>query len=155
MRIQAARLKTSPDTNPTTLTSFTSRSPRGRSGERPPHFTYCFVRVTEMAPGHLWPGAIPSCCSTSTSRAETRFVPARRISNLWDCKVTPAYCACQERNTIGCISSNDGLDAGVADWFSTSGIHGGFTKQWPVVSGSWPVRPALAWIPVQFSGGGS
>src|SRR6266404_2417863 len=33
-------------------------------------------------------------------------------SSLWDCKVTPAYCTCQERNTIGCISSNDGLGAG-------------------------------------------
>jgi hypothetical protein len=29
-----------------------------------------------------------------------------------DCKVTPAGCACQEGNTIGCISSNGGLDAG-------------------------------------------
>jgi hypothetical protein len=32
---------------------------------------------------------------------------------LWDCKVTPAGCACQEGNTICCISSNDGLDAGL------------------------------------------
>jgi hypothetical protein len=29
----------------------------------------------------------------------------------WECKVTPAGCACQEGNTIGCIPSNDGLDA--------------------------------------------
>src|SRR5579862_3479951 len=29
----------------------------------------------------------------------------------WDCKVTPAGCACQEGNTTGCIPSNDGLDA--------------------------------------------
>ena len=30
----------------------------------------------------------------------------------WDCKVTPASCACQDLNTIGCILNNDGLDAG-------------------------------------------
>src|SRR5580700_6415971 len=48
---------------------------------------------------------------------------------LWDCKVTPAYCACQEVNTIGCILSNDGLGAGVRGWFSTT-----------VVSGQWSVK---------------
>jgi len=31
----------------------------------------------------------------------------------WDCKVTPADCVCQEGNTIGCIGSNDGRDAGL------------------------------------------
>jgi hypothetical protein len=51
---------------------------------------------------------------------------------LWDCKVTPAYCACQEGNTIGCISSNDGLGAGVVDLFSTE-------EQWSVISGQWSV----------------
>ncbi len=51
---------------------------------------------------------------------------------LWDCKVTPAYCACQERNTIGCISSNDGLGAGVVDLFSTEAVVSG---QWSVVGG--------------------
>ena len=35
----------------------------------------------------------------------------------WDCKVTPAYSACQEGNTIGCIPSNDGLDAGLGPGF--------------------------------------
>jgi hypothetical protein len=39
---------------------------------------------------------------------------------LWDCKLTPAYCVCQEGNTTGCISSNDGLGAGVPNWFSTA-----------------------------------
>jgi len=55
---------------------------------------------------------------------------------LWDCKVTPAYCACQERNTIGCISSNDGLGAGVVDLFSTEAVVSG---QWSVVGGQWSV----------------
>ena len=45
---------------------------------------------------------------------------------LWDCKVTPVYGASQERNTICCISSNDGLDAGLADGFSTSRMGGDF-----------------------------
>ena len=35
----------------------------------------------------------------------------------WECKVTPAGCACQEGNTIGCIPSNDGLGAGLAAQF--------------------------------------
>jgi hypothetical protein len=34
-----------------------------------------------------------------------------------DCKVTPAGWACQEGNTTGCISSNDGLDAGLGVGF--------------------------------------
>jgi hypothetical protein len=46
----------------------------------------------------------------------------------WDCKVTPAYCACQEGNTIGCIFNNDRLDSGLADSFSTRTIHGAFTN---------------------------
>ena len=47
--------------------------------------------------------------------------PRGRVSKgPWECKVTPAYCACQERNTIGCISSNDRLDAGGGTRFSTS-----------------------------------
>ena len=37
--------------------------------------------------------------------------PWRRNACAWDCKVTPLYCTCQEGNTIGCIPSNDGLDA--------------------------------------------
>jgi hypothetical protein len=49
------------------------------------------------------------------------------FKGLWECKLTPAYGACQERNTTGCILNNDGLDAGVGDLFSTRGIHGAFT----------------------------
>jgi hypothetical protein len=56
------------------------------------------------------------------------LVPASRgFNGLWECKLTPAYCTCQERNTTGCIFNNDGADAGVVDLFSTRGIHRGFT----------------------------
>jgi hypothetical protein len=61
---------------------------------------------------------------------EIEILPRSReidSKGLWDCKVTPAYCACQEGNTMGCILNNDRLGAGVADLFSTSGIHGVFT----------------------------
>ena len=87
---------------------------------------------TGVVPGHLWPSAIPTCFPERLlilTSLETRPVPAGPVSKgLWECKVTPAYCACQERNTIGCISSNDGLGAGCRDWFSTNQIHGAFTK---------------------------
>ena len=54
---------------------------------------------------------------------------------------TPAYSVCQEGNTIGCISNNDGLYSRVGDLFSTREIHGGFIKeQKPVVSGQWAVK---------------
>ena len=49
------------------------------------------------------------------------LVPARRKFVAWDCKVTPADCACQERNTTGCISNNDGADTGMGARFSTFG----------------------------------
>jgi hypothetical protein len=54
-------------------------------------------------------------------------VPVEGFKGLWDCKITPPYCACQEGNTICCISSNDGLGAGVVDFFSTTDIHSSFT----------------------------
>ena len=47
------------------------------------------------------------------------LIPVRRNLCAWECKVTPADCACQEANTIGCIPSNDGLDAGLRCGFST------------------------------------
>jgi len=56
------------------------------------------VVLTSAAPRLLLPPIPPH------SR-EAKFPP-------WDCKVTPVPCACQEGNTICCISSNDGLDAG-------------------------------------------
>jgi hypothetical protein len=70
-------------------------------------------------------------------------VPARRVSKvLRDCKITPAYGACQGRNTTGCILNNDGLGAGEADSFSTREIHRGFTEgeQLPVPGCQLPVR---------------
>src|SRR6266700_3215411 len=45
----------------------------------------------------------------------------------WDCKVTPTSCTCQERNTIGCIPSNDGLDAGLGPGFPQLRIYDGLT----------------------------
>jgi hypothetical protein len=58
---------------------------------------------------------------------ETSRSRENRFNGLWECKLTPAYGACQERNTTGCILNNDGLDAGVADLFSTRLIHRTFT----------------------------
>jgi hypothetical protein len=63
---------------------------------------------------------------TAAFPAEIRIVPAKRISKLWDCKVTPAGSVCQGRNTTGCISNNDAADAGVGEGISTRGIHGAF-----------------------------
>jgi hypothetical protein len=69
-------------------------------------------------PSHLWPDAAPAIVVDGLFVYETSLVPAKKVSKmLWDCKVTPPYCTCQEGNTIGCISSNDGLDAGVRIFF--------------------------------------
>jgi hypothetical protein len=52
-----------------------------------------------------------------------RPIPVRRRAFFvaWDCKVTPADCACQERNTTGCIPNNDGLGAGLEPGFPHCG----------------------------------
>jgi len=54
-------------------------------------------------------------------------VPASRHTNLcaWDCKITPAYCSCQEGNTIGCIPNNDGLGAPLSAGFpqTSTAVH--------------------------------
>jgi hypothetical protein len=50
-----------------------------------------------------------------------RPIPVRRKFRPWICKVTPADCACQERNTTGCIPSNDGLGAGLRPEFPHCG----------------------------------
>ena len=50
-----------------------------------------------------------------------RPIPVRRNFCAWDCKVTPADCACQEGNTTGCIPSNDGLGAGLGSGFPHCG----------------------------------
>ena len=56
-----------------------------------------------------------------TNVPKTLIPPHSREAEFgaWDCKVTPAGCACQERNPTGCIPSNDGLDAGFEAGFST------------------------------------
>jgi len=91
---------------------------------------------TEVAPGHLWPGAAPDRFSCFCFPDESGSVPAKPSpKGLWECKLTPPYCTCQEGNTIGCILNNDGLDAGVLDLFSTKEIHGMFTKVTGAVKG--------------------
>ena len=87
-----------------------------RLGSRP---TCCrdafFLRLREWR--RVTSGLAPSrrFCLTAhppETRARSR---EGEFQSPWDCKVTPANCVCQEGNTIGCISSNDGLDAGVGD----------------------------------------
>ena len=76
--------------------------------------------LSRRAPSYLWLGAEPqSLVPLHSLPAIFRLIPVRRKIHAWDCKVTPAGCACQEGNTTGCIPNNDGLDAGVRDGFST------------------------------------
>jgi hypothetical protein len=63
---------------------------------------------------------------------EFRPIPVRRNFLLWDCKVTPADCVCQERNAICCIPNNDGLDAGLRLKFSTQMTE----REWQEFTGS-------------------
>jgi hypothetical protein len=117
--------------------SLICRSPGGGSGERPPHFLLGFrllasgFRTAEL--GGLEPffsyaygrllvtsglGLPVRASFTSLFVIKPATFPRGGVKKvLWDCKVTPAYCACQEGNTMGCISSNDGLGAGVLDFF--------------------------------------
>ena len=67
----------------------------------------------------LTPSAVISDCSLPYGW-ENRPIPVGRKFTLWECNVTPADCACQEINTICCISSNDGLDAGWLSFFPQS-----------------------------------
>src|SRR5208282_4159834 len=104
------------------------------SGERPPHFLMDFPKP---APGYRLQACETSLLSyiyrwnpATSGRAPTRrsfltapFVlrlPRSReagFKGLWECKVTPAYSACQEGNTTGCILNNDGLGTGLRDLF--------------------------------------
>jgi len=119
---------------------------RGRVGARPPQFFFfsssvalpASIRKAESSPlskavasglrikkpdavpvfragvpSHLWLGTGPPGPSLLNSSP----IPVRRKLRAWDCKLTPADCACQERNTTGCIPSNDGLDAGLGTRF--------------------------------------
>src|SRR4051794_21734353 len=83
------------------------------------------ARLTDQKPGagtlffsrgvssHLW----LETAAGFPSLFEFRAIPVERNFCAWDCKVTPAGCACQEGNTTGCIPSNDGLDAGSGSGF--------------------------------------
>jgi hypothetical protein len=76
--------------------------------------------LSRRAPSYLWLGAEPlRFGSLHSLPAIFRLIPVRRKIRAWDCKVTPASCACQEGNTTGCIPNNGGLGAGVRDGFST------------------------------------
>jgi len=98
---------------------------RSFSGIRlPEEVSPAMVRGSGAGPMNLATRRLsPSCLRPRSShpwletdrRAEIthgfRPIPVRRNSCARDCKVTPVYCTCQEGNTIGCIPSNDGLDA--------------------------------------------
>ena len=72
--------------------------------------------LLRRVPSHLWLGTGPHPY-LSVPLWEFRPIPVRRNFRAWDCKVTPADCACQEGNTTGCIPSNDGLGAGFVPGF--------------------------------------
>ena len=77
-------------------------------------------------PSHLWLGTGPLFAPLlqhcfSYCFGKSRPIPVSRNFGAWDCKVTPVGCACQERNTTGCIPSNDGLDAGLSTDFPHCG----------------------------------
>ena len=94
----------------------------------------CF---TGAAPSHLWLGATPATVVELFFWKPASF-PRGGFQPSWDCNVTPPYCSCQEGNTIGCISSNDGLDAGVREFFPQKEIHCLFTNiEERVRSGVW------------------
>ena len=77
------------------------------------------------APSHLWLGTGPRVLRfTALNCWEFRPIPVRRNFGAWDCKVTPAGCACQGGNTTGCIPSNDGLGAGLRPGFPHCGKTG-------------------------------
>jgi hypothetical protein len=75
------------------------------------------------APGLSVCSLIESPLARSALRISSLFVyqlrpiPVRRNFRAWDCKITPAYGACQEGNTICCTHSNDGLGAGMEAFF--------------------------------------
>ena len=78
------------------------RRTHGSAAERLPPLFACGCRVTSGSGG-------PPVSYTIRNSSP---IPVGRNLLAWDCKVTPAGCGCQEGNTIGCIPSNDGLDAG-------------------------------------------
>ena len=79
------------------------RRANGSEARAPEPFLAC-----EVVTGHLWPGTPPQWLAFSSRTPAHSRGPK---FSAWDCKVTPAYGACQEGNTICCILSNDGPDA--------------------------------------------
>jgi hypothetical protein len=112
------------------------RRANGSEARAPEPFLAC-----EGVTGHLWPGTpphgLPSLRRTPAHSRGPKF-------SAWDCKVTPAYGACQARNTICCILNNDGPDARGRSKFSTprshqaklSGDTGSANRLWRLSSGS-------------------
>jgi hypothetical protein len=124
-------------------------APRGRIGERPPRFVrhpatgfrlpafghrfevsapglrirkpgrLCLFWLAEGAKSPLAGRAEPPGLHYAFTALLFRPIPVGWNLCAWDCKVTPASCACQEGNTIGCIPSNDGLGARSEATFST------------------------------------
>ena len=148
---------------------------RGRVGARPPQFFFfsssvalpASIRKAESSPlskavasglrikkpdavpvfragvpSHLWLGTGPPGPSLLNSSP----IPVRRKLRAWDCKLTPADCACQERNTTGCIPSNDGLDAGLGTGFPQKIQASGVRRQ---ASGVRRLMPMLVKVALQ------
>ena len=87
--------------------------------------------LLRRVPSHLLAEHRTAFLKYPTHSREPEFV-------AWDCKVTPASCACQEGNTIGCIPSNDGAGAGFRAGFP----HCGKTKD-PMILSNWSDFPFL------------
>jgi len=125
------------------ITGFRFRAPDSGAGCLSFSIVFLPLRVWRRVTSGLAPSPL------FTAPAEIRPVPARRISKPWDCKVTPAYCACQEGNTTGCILNNDGLGAGLRDSFGIRFPQREFIwrlqRQWPVVRGQGPAKPHGNW----------
>ena len=91
--------------------------------EKPGRPAYC------CGLGQVTSGLTRTAALLLTALFQFRPIPVGRNFSAWDCKVTPARCACQEGNTIGCIPSNDGLDAALVPGFPHA------RKQW--ICGDW------------------
>ena len=86
--------------------------------------------LTDRKPGRLSLSSPAKCDRSPLAGHPTaeplllRGIPAHSRGpefSAWDCKVTPADWACQERNTTCCIPSNDGPDASVEPSFPHCG----------------------------------
>ncbi len=64
----------------------------------------------------------------TTLRIAKEFSRGTSLKGLWECKVTPADCSCQEGALQVVSSTMTGLVVGVVDSISTRGIHRVFNK---------------------------